>query len=180
MMLYLSPFTLEDLAEIFPHSFNIKLLVCNAGFHAVFIDEYKQSKQLECLKRKASIDKIIEVINANELSLYEYAIQNEELSIKTATSGNSDVFIHFSANAAKERYLPKLLDKWCLGLKRKYHDINKLNPGILYDVSEPFQKEVFETKSNFALTNFLCEEQNDECCENDGKWIPKNRIYYLL
>ncbi|MCE9538983.1 MAG: hypothetical protein K8R85_07185 [Bacteroidetes bacterium] len=178
-MLYLSPFRLEDLTEIFPHSFRIKLLVCNAGFHAVYMDEYKQAKQFECLNRDASIKEIIEVIDANELSLYEYEIQTDEISIKTVASSNCDILVRFAGKDDKELYHATLLDKWRSSIDYKYADVNKFDPGILYDVSEPLPKKVFETQSDFFLTCFLCDEQNEECCENDGKWIPKNRIYYL-
>ena len=177
-MLYLSPYQLKDLAEIFPGLFGIKLLVCNAGFHAVYIDEHKQSKQLECLNGKASIDEILKVVEKNKLNLYEYEIESSEVSIKTGAVADNDVLINFFEKRTKKLFLQKVLDKWCLARNHKYKTIDDFSSGILYDVSEDIPKTVYTTDNSNNLTCFLGEEMNDECC-NKGEWRIKERMYHF-
>lgn len=172
-ILYQSPIKLENIENIFYDlEFEIKLLISYLpdDFNPVYIDEYSCSEELQVLSnKKIRVGKILEVLNQKKLNLYEYKLESNDLKVETVTSGDGDVLIRFLNKELYNLYFRNIIET---GKRFK-----TLVPKILYEKSNNTINPLFSIDKEEDLINYLVNEQNQECVENN-EWIQKNKFYF--
>jgi len=186
-ILYLRPFNFQDLAKVFSpaEEFNIEFLLCPKhevqwDYEVIDMRSGEESKPLQCLNRKAGIQKILEVLDKNKTYPQEYNLRlPEKLNVGIGTY-SGDVIFNFE-DKVEEQYLSKIIDQWHLMSGYKFEGLEKLEPDMLYDVTEARATAMHKPKNLDwlfeYLYNDLCQEGSN-CIEKNTFLPNRERIYY--
>lgn len=179
--IYLSPYELEDLAEIFSEiEFHIHLLICSDSCSRqeyICMETDNASEQLIHLGRKASLRKILDTVQSLDgFHIVQYHLIAYDLSIKSATIVVNDAIITFFNSEAKELYLSKIIARWNQDNRYSYKDLNALKRGILYKAVAGKFEEVYTTRNSEELIFHIVEIENRVC--DDGLVVEEEYFYY--
>ena len=140
--IYLSPYKLEDLAEIFfDIEFDIYDLRCSDGHY--LREEYistvpkAATKPLKHLSgTKATFKTILETVRKLKgYRIIEYDFISDELSIQNGTIFTENALISFNSKECKDLYFTKVVQTWNKDGRYSYAELNKLKPEVLYHFS---------------------------------------------
>jgi len=179
--LYLSPYELEDLAEVFSEiEFHIHLLICSGpGEQQEYIsmEMDNASEPLKHLGRKATFRRILDTVQSLDGShIVDYHLIAYELSIKSATIVADDAIITFFNSDAKELYLSKIIALWNKDNRYDYKDLNGLKRGTLYKATAGKFEEVYTTTNSEELIFHIVEIENRVC--DEGLLVEGEYFYY--
>ncbi|MEI6487736.1 MAG: hypothetical protein WCP52_02170 [Bacteroidota bacterium] len=158
--LYLSTVKFEHLKYLGNIEFNVELFVANKkdGNEVYFIDEFNMSDVFEHLSRKATIEKLIEVMNDYDLLVKEYVLSTEEFRLQSVVG--KDVLIQMTGEKKSLKMLmDKLYDLWDIpNLTVTLELVSKIRSGRLLEISGADIKIVRDMPSPHYLIYWLIQD----------------------